>query len=189
MNRRSGSPYGLASAALTAPHKGSVLDRRTGVNFRPALTDGACDHYSRCARMSSSWPGLAWRRIAFSIAWARVQPDGRGALNAWGVAFYRGLAETLLAHGIEAAPLYPSHFPAGLQDRGGWASPATLERFAEYGAAVASQLGDVISAWITVNEPWGSRSTATPMARRRRGCVTCSSPYGFRIISWSRTAS
>jgi beta-glucosidase len=30
-----------------------------------------------------------------------------------------------------------------------------LERFAEYGAAVAAQLGDVISAWITVNEPWG----------------------------------
>ena len=37
----------------------------------------------------------------------------------------------------------------------GWASPETLERFADYGAAVASRLGDVISAGITVNEPWG----------------------------------
>jgi beta-glucosidase len=51
--------------------------------------------------------------------------------------------------------VYHSDFPAALQDRGGWASPDTLERFAEYGAAMAAQLGDVIGAWITINEPWG----------------------------------
>ena len=44
---------------------------------------------------------LGLETYRFSIAWPRVQPDGRGPLNKRGVAFYRRLVEGLLARGIE----------------------------------------------------------------------------------------
>ena len=115
----------------------------------------ACDHYHR-------WRGdldlLAAMRIEsyrFSIAWPRVQPDGRGALNRKGVRFYRKLVEGLLERGIEpVATLYHWDLPQALQDTGGWAERDTAERFAEYAGQMAAELGDVVAQWITHNEPW-----------------------------------
>ena len=116
----------------------------------------ACDHYNRWRDDVELMASLGLDAYRFSIAWARVQPDGHGARDPQGVAFYRTLAETLLARGIEpVATLHHSDLPAALQDRGGWASRDTLERFAEYAGAMAAMLGDVIENWITVNEPWG----------------------------------
>jgi beta-glucosidase len=91
----------------------------------------------------------------FSIAWPRVQPSGSGAVNEPGIAFYRRLAEGLIARGIEPiATLYHWDLPQALQDAGGWASRDTAARFAEYAALTADRLGDVVAGWITHNEPW-----------------------------------
>jgi len=115
----------------------------------------ACDHYHRWEDDLDLMATLGIESYRFSIAWPRVQPDGRGALNAKGVAFYRRLVEGLLARGIEpVATLYHWDLPQGLQDAGGWAERATAERFAEYAAAMAGALGDVVPSWITHNEPW-----------------------------------
>jgi beta-glucosidase/6-phospho-beta-glucosidase/beta-galactosidase len=52
---------------------------------------------------------LGLESYRFSIAWSRVQPDGRGPLNA---AFYRALAEALLERGIEpVATLHHADLP------------------------------------------------------------------------------
>jgi beta-glucosidase len=51
------------------------------------------------------------------------------------------------------ATLYHWDLPQALQDEGGWAARDTTARFAEYAAATAAALGDVIAAWITHNEP------------------------------------
>ena len=116
----------------------------------------ACDHYHRWREDVDVMAALGFESYRFSIAWPRVQPDGRGALNAQGVAFYRRLAEALLERGIEpVATLYHADLPQALQDAGGWASRETAERFAEYAGHMARALGDVIEHWITVNEPWG----------------------------------
>jgi beta-glucosidase len=137
----------------------SVWDRfcrLPGAIARGETGDVACEHHARWRDDVELMAALGLEAYRFSIAWARVQPDGRGALDALGVGFYRRLAESLLARGIEpVATLYHSDFPAAVQDRGGWASRDTLERFAEYAAAIAAELGDVIPAWITINEPWG----------------------------------
>jgi len=91
----------------------------------------------------------------FSIAWPRVQPDGRGALNRKGVRFYRRLVEGLLERGIEpVATLYHWDLPQALQDGGGWAARDTAERFAEYALIVGGVLGDRVPVWATLNEPW-----------------------------------
>ena len=84
-----------------------------------------------------------------------MQPDGRGRLNRRGVAFYRRLVEGCLERGIEpVATLNHWDLPSARQAAGGWAARDTAERFADYAALMGEQLGDVVSEWITHNEPW-----------------------------------
>ncbi len=117
--------------------------------------DVACDHYHRWAEDLELMSALRLESYRFSIAWPRVQPDGRGALNVKGVAFYRRLVEHLLERGIEpVATLYHWDLPQARQLAGGWAVRETAERFAEYAALMADALGDVVEGWITHNEPW-----------------------------------
>jgi beta-glucosidase len=130
--------------------------RVPGAIARGESGDVACDHYHRVAEDIDLMASLGLEAYRFSIAWPRVQPDGRGTINAKGVAFYRGLAEALLERGIEpVATLYHADLPQALQDAGGWAARDTTARFAEYAAATAAALGDVVGHWITHNEPWG----------------------------------
>jgi beta-glucosidase len=63
--------------------------------------------------------------------------------------------ERLLERGIEpVATLYHWDLPQARQLAGGWAVRETASRFAEYAAAMADALGDVVEGWITHNEPW-----------------------------------
>jgi beta-glucosidase len=117
--------------------------------------DVACDHYHRWREDLDLMASLGVESYRFSIAWPRVQPDGRGALNRPGVDWYRRLAEGLRERGIEpVATLYHWDLPQARQAAGGWSARDTAERFAEYAALMAAELGDVVDAWITHNEPW-----------------------------------
>jgi beta-glucosidase len=49
--------------------------------------------------------------------------------------------------------LFHWDLPQALQDRGGWRSRDTAERFAEYATLVALRLGDRVEHWCPVNEP------------------------------------
>ncbi len=60
-------------------------------------------------------------------------------------------------HGAGIAPattLHHGDLPQVLENAGGWADPATAERFGEYAAVVAEHLGDRPTMAITLNEPW-----------------------------------
>jgi beta-glucosidase len=117
--------------------------------------DVACDHYHRYAEDLDLMRALSVESYRFSIAWPRIQPDGAGRPNAAGVDFYRRLVEGLLERGIEpVATLYHWDLPQALQDRGGWAQRDTAARFAEYAEVVGERLGDLVSRFITQNEPW-----------------------------------
>jgi len=92
----------------------------------------------------------------FSIAWPRVQPDGVD-VNPIGLDFYDRLVDGLLARGITpVATLYHWDLPQALQDEGGWTNRATADRFGDYASIVIGRLGDRVSRWITLNEPWVS---------------------------------
>src|SRR5689334_10308769 len=111
--------------------------------------DVACDHYHRWEADLDLMAELGIESYRFSIAWPRIQPTGRGAVNEPGIAFYRRLVEGLLDRGIQpVATLYHWDLPQALQDEGGWAARDTTERFAEYAGIVGERLGDVVSAWI-----------------------------------------
>src|SRR5262249_50455419 len=98
---------------------------------------------------------LGVKAYRFSIAWPRVLPSGRGAVNDRGLDFYSRLTDALLAAGITPfATLYHWDLPQALQDEGGWAARARAEAFAGSADTVTRRLGDRIKHWITHNEPW-----------------------------------
>ena len=117
--------------------------------------DVACDHYRRFSDDVALMKSLGLTAYRFSIAWARVLPEGRGRVNAAGLGFYERLVEALLAAGIRPmATLYHWDLPAALDDRGGWLNPDIADWFADYARVVFRALDDRVPLWATLNEPW-----------------------------------
>jgi beta-glucosidase len=116
-----------------------------------------CDHYHRWREDLDLLTELRLSAYRFSIAWPRIHPTGRGAVNQPGLDHYRRLVDTLLERSITpAVTLYHWDLPQPLQDAGGWPARSTADAFAEYAMIVADALGDRVPLWITLNEPWVS---------------------------------
>ena len=127
---------------------GAVVDGDTG--------DIACDHYHRYPGDVALMKSLGVQSYRFSTSWARVCPDGR-TVNPKGLDFYERLVDSIRDAGI--APwltLYHWDLPQALEDRGGWPARETADRFVDYALAVHDRLGDRVSTWTTLNEPWCS---------------------------------
>ena len=119
--------------------------------------DIACDHYHRLDEDLDLMASLGVNSYRFSVAWPRVQPDGKGPANQAGLDFYRRVVDGLRARDIEPTlTLYHWDLPQALEDLGGWCDRDTADRFAEYVDLVAGALGDSVERWITLNEPWCS---------------------------------
>jgi beta-glucosidase len=128
---------------------GKVINGDTG--------DVACDHYNRLDEDLELLADLGVAAYRFSIAWPRIQPDGTGSPNQDGIDFYSRLVDGLLERNITPVPtIYHWDLPQGLQDKGGWKVRDTSYRFADYAGIVTEALGDRITQWITLNEPWCS---------------------------------
>jgi beta-glucosidase len=116
--------------------------------------DRACDSYHRLRDDVALLRAMQLGSYRFSIAWPRIQPEGRGAVNAKGVDYYRRLADALLEAGVRPfATLYHWDLPQALEERGGWPERDTGARFADYAQLVVRALGDRISEWMLFNEP------------------------------------
>ena len=85
-------------------------------------------------------------------------PTGSGAVNQPGLDFYDRLVDGLLARGIRPlVTLYHWDLPSELQrSHGGWTSRRTAELFAEYALVIGRRLGDRVSSFGTLNEPYCS---------------------------------
>ncbi|GAA2152029.1 GH1 family beta-glucosidase [Kitasatospora kazusensis] len=130
-----------------AERPGAVKDGHTG--------RVACDHYHRYGEDVALMRELGLDGYRFSVAWPRVVPEGSGVVNAAGLDFYDRLVDELLEAGITPLPtLFHWDLPQALEERGGWLERDTAYRFAEYAEIVADRLGDRVSAWITLNEPF-----------------------------------
>lgn len=115
----------------------------------------ACDHYHRYPADVTLMRDLGVDAYRFSLAWPRILPVAGGAPNPSSIAFYDRVLDELLAAGITPwATLYHWDLPQEIEDAGGWPVRDTAYRFAEYAAVAADALGDRISHWITLNEPW-----------------------------------
>jgi beta-glucosidase len=117
--------------------------------------DIACDHYHRHPEDLALLADLGVSHYRLSLAWPRIQPDGSGPVNPAGVDFYSRLVDGLLERGITPwVTLYHWDLPQPLEDAGGWPARDTAERYAEYAALIHQRLGDRVTDWTTLNEPW-----------------------------------
>jgi beta-glucosidase len=118
--------------------------------------DPAADHYYRVDEDVQLMSDLGLHAYRFSTAWPRVRPDA-GPVNQAGLDFYSRLVDALLEKNITPwLTLYHWDLPQTLEDEGGWANRDTAFRFAEYAESVVGALGDRVSNWTTLNEPWCS---------------------------------
>ena len=130
----------------TRGHQGLVANKDTG--------DVACDHYHRYPEDIALMQKLGIQAYRFSVAWPRVLPQGRGAPNELGLAFYDRLIDALLAAGIEPwLCLYHWDMPQAIDDLGGWTTRDIVGWFADYAALVADRYGDRVKRFATFNEP------------------------------------
>jgi len=154
------SSYQIEGAATEDGRSPSIWDafaKTDGAIEDGSSGDVACDHYHRWRGDIALMGELGLGAYRFSIAWPRVIPGGTGAVNAAGLDFYDRLVDALLEAGIEPWPtLYHWDLPQVLEDRGGWPARETAEAFAEYTDIVTRRLGDRVTTWTTLNEPWVS---------------------------------
>ncbi|MEX3015567.1 GH1 family beta-glucosidase [Gymnodinialimonas hymeniacidonis] len=115
----------------------------------------ACDHYNRLDEDLDLIAGLGADVYRFSTSWARVMPEGTGAVNGEGLDFYDRLVDGLLERGISPAlTLYHWELPQPLADQGGWRNVDMPNWFADYAEVVAGRLGDRLWSLAPINEPW-----------------------------------
>jgi len=127
---------------------GAVVDAHNG--------DVACDHYHRYESDVELMASLGLQTYRFSTSWSRVRPDG-GPVNQKGLDFYSRLVDSLLEKNIKPwLTLYHWDLPQALEEKGGWVNRDTAYLFAEYAADMHAALGDRVTAWTTLNEPWCS---------------------------------
>ena len=125
-----------------------------------AIADGsdgktACDHYHRYEEDLDLIAAMGVNAYRFSISWPRVQPEGQGAWNEAGFAFYERLIQALIARGIQVhITLNHWDLPQALQEQGGWARRETCALFVQYALEVARRFGDRTASLCTHNEPW-----------------------------------
>ncbi|GAA5079744.1 beta-glucosidase [Thermocatellispora tengchongensis] len=162
-----GFVWGVATSAYQI--EGAVTEDGRGPSIwdafcaRPgAIADGssgepACDHYHRWPEDLDLIAGLGAGAYRFSVAWPRVLPEGRGAVNRRGLDFYRRLADALHERGITPfVTLYHWDLPQALEETGGWRSRDTALWFADYAALVQEAMDGAVPYWITLNEPYCS---------------------------------
>jgi len=115
----------------------------------------ACDHYNRWPEDLDLIADAGFDAYRFSFAWPRLIPEGTGAVNEAGIAFYDRLIDGMLERGIKPfATIYHWDLPSTLQDRGGWMNRDIAGWLADYAALIGRKFGDRLTATATINEPW-----------------------------------
>jgi beta-glucosidase len=157
--------WGCATSSYQIEGAGSLDGRVESIWDRFAATPGkvrdgsngsvACDHYHRWPQDFDIARDMGLNAYRFSIAWPRIFAEAGGRPNEKGLDFYSRLIDGMLERGLQPwATLYHWDLPQFLQDRGGWESRETVDRFLEFADVMTRRLGDRVQHWITHNEPW-----------------------------------
>ncbi len=131
---------------------------RNGGTHNGDTAEIAADFYHRYPddlRLLRETYGLTGLR--FSVAWPRIVPDGKGAVNPKGLDHYDRMVDHMVELGISPlCTLYHWDLPQALQEKGGWLNRDTALYFADYAAKVTELLGDRVKRFVTLNEPWSA---------------------------------
>ena len=96
---------------------------------------------------------IGCKAFRFSLAWSRLEP-APGQFNEAAFTHYRNLLQSIRKEGMEPiCTLHHYTWPVHIEKRGGSISPDFPEFFLKYTTEVVNRLGDLITYWISFNEP------------------------------------
>ncbi len=125
---------------------GNVFNNQNG--------DVSCDAYHLYETDLDIMKDLGIKNYRFSISWPRVIPDGEGAINEEGLAYYDRVVDGCIARGIEPwITLFHWDLPQALHDKGSWLNPDTIKAFARYSKIIAKHFAGRVKCYMTFNEP------------------------------------
>lgn len=126
--------------------KGKILDGSSSVT--------ACDHWNRYESDYSLMQELGLNAYRFGVDWSRFQPEADAPFDLAALEHVRGMLASLRRKQI--APLLTLfHFalPQWWAARGGFAKEENLPDFLRFCEFIVNGLGDLVSDYITINEP------------------------------------
>lgn len=128
--------------------------RIPGKTYKGTTGDVAVDHYHRYREDIALMAEMGLKTYRFSVSWARIYPEGTGAVNEKGLAFYESLIDECLKYKIEPmVTIYHWDLPQTLVDTyGGWESPRIIDDYTAYAKTLFSRFGSKVNYWITLNE-------------------------------------
>jgi beta-glucosidase len=126
-------------------------------NVKPSAfmepSGSAVDHYRLYDQDIAMLAALGLNTFRFSIEWARIEPV-EGKFSVAAIEHYRDVLKSCQKHKVGAMVTF-NHFvtPAWFAARGGWEVDGAAQLFARYCGKVATELGAMMTAATTLNEP------------------------------------
>lgn len=149
--------YQTEGAASVDGKGESIWDRFTHANGNiknNANADIATNFYYRYREDIELIKYLGFTNFRFSLAWSRILPDGKGAVNRKGIDYYHRVIDACLECGITPwITLYHWDLPQKLEEEGGWTNRNIIDYFTKYVEICVRAFGDKIKNWIVLNEP------------------------------------
>jgi beta-glucosidase len=113
----------------------------------------ACDHWNRVEQDTELLKELNVNSHRMSLEWSRIEPKA-GVFCDEAIKHYRYEIKLLVKNGIR--PLVTLHHfsePLWFHEIGGWTNKKNSQYFLKYTEYVVEKLGDLVSDWVTFNEP------------------------------------
>jgi beta-glucosidase len=117
------------------------------------VSGDACDSWHRYPEDIALAHDLGFGAYRFSIEWCRIEPE-EGEFSRAALDHYRRVIASCHEHGL--APVVTFHHfttPRWMADRGGWAEPGVVDKFARFCERSVAHFGDLIAMGCTINEP------------------------------------
>lgn len=113
----------------------------------------AVDHYEKWREDLALMKDMGVQCYRMGIEWSRVEPND-GAFDEKAIAHYREEIQAITDQGIKVL-LTLHHFnnPMWLEERGGFAERDNITCFLRYVRKIVESVGDLVSEYITINEP------------------------------------
>lgn len=120
---------------------------------RGGFSGAACDWWRHAERDLDLCCELGLNALRISLEWSRLEPAYM-RWNAEAAARYRQIITQAQARGMRVfVTLHHFTHPRWLEARGAFLSPEAPALFARYAQQAAETLGDLVTDWLTFNEP------------------------------------
>ena len=113
----------------------------------------ACDHWNRWEKDVELIAAINNQTYRLGIEWSRIMPE-KGMINQEALAIYRKELELLLSKDIKPlVTLWHFSNPMWIERNGGWLNKETVDHYLDFVKLIVEEFGDLVSDWITLNEP------------------------------------